>query len=230
MSAAAMAEAMEKAGCTTAQIVAALKEFEEAKKAKGRASNARRQAEFRARRNESNANNASNAVTQSNENNAVTPVTIVTQDEAPSRARSLCEDSIIKNKTPNGVLQKDGPKSKGSRITGCWSPEDRDWNFAISELGSQAADRELAKFRDYWIGRAGAGGVKADWSATWRNWVRKAADDRKARAGPAAPREKPPDFYAQILQAARRNETSDRFDPENQSVVIDATPLAIGPR
>ena len=28
------------------------------------------------------------------------------------------------------------------------------------------------KFRDYWIAQAGQKGVKLDWDATWRNWVR----------------------------------------------------------
>jgi hypothetical protein len=27
-------------------------------------------------------------------------------------------------------------------------------------------------FRDYWIAAAGAKGRKADWDATWRNWIR----------------------------------------------------------
>jgi uncharacterized protein YdaU (DUF1376 family) len=27
-------------------------------------------------------------------------------------------------------------------------------------------------FKDFWISKAGAGGVKLDWTATWRNWVR----------------------------------------------------------
>jgi len=27
-------------------------------------------------------------------------------------------------------------------------------------------------FRDYWIAQGGAKGRKADWDATWRNWVR----------------------------------------------------------
>lgn len=28
-------------------------------------------------------------------------------------------------------------------------------------------------FRDYWVGVAGGKGVKSDWLATWRNWVRR---------------------------------------------------------
>jgi hypothetical protein len=27
-------------------------------------------------------------------------------------------------------------------------------------------------FRDFWIAKAGTGGVKLDWQATWRNWIR----------------------------------------------------------
>ena len=33
---------------------------------------------------------------------------------------------------------------------------------------------ESRKFADYWAAKAGAGGVKLDWQATWRNWVRNA--------------------------------------------------------
>jgi len=33
--------------------------------------------------------------------------------------------------------------------------------------------RQVAEqFKDYWIAQAGQKGVKLDWSATWRNWVR----------------------------------------------------------
>ena len=30
----------------------------------------------------------------------------------------------------------------------------------------------FATFRDYWIAQPGSKGLKADWTATWRNWVR----------------------------------------------------------
>ena len=32
--------------------------------------------------------------------------------------------------------------------------------------------RTFDQFKDYWIAQAGQKGVKLDWSATWRNWVR----------------------------------------------------------
>jgi len=227
MSAAAIADAMRKAGCSVEQIVAALKEYEEGKRAKGRASNARRQAEFRARRNESNESNAHNGVTESNENNGVTHVTGVTENDIP-RVRVLYgEENSIINKTSNDVLQKAAPRvGKGSRITGCWAPDSADWHFAIAELGGEGADRELAKFRDYWIGKPGAGGLKLDWQATWRNWVRKAADDRKARAGPrAGPPTSKATQLSQALRAAERFKNEQRYDT-SPNLVIDVAAIA----
>lgn len=43
---------------------------------------------------------------------------------------------------------------------------------------------ETESFIDYWRGASGAKARKRDWTATWRNWMRKAqqnAEDRNAR-------------------------------------------------
>lgn len=67
--------------------------------------------------------------------------------------------------------------------TGSRLPDD--W-FLSKQLGewslSEGAEKELIrseadKFKDYWKGVAGAKGRKADWDATWRNWIRKAIAD-----------------------------------------------------
>lgn len=39
---------------------------------------------------------------------------------------------------------------------------------------------ETAKFIDYWTAKSGKDATKVDWVATWRNWMRKAAE----QAGP----------------------------------------------
>lgn len=39
--------------------------------------------------------------------------------------------------------------------------------------------RETEKFIDYWRAAAGARGVKTDWSATWRNWMRRAQESTR---------------------------------------------------
>lgn len=60
---------------------------------------------------------------------------------------------------------------------------------------------ETMRFRDYWDAKAGANARKLDWAATWRNWMRKAADDI-GRLSHAAPSRKDPDD--QLAAALRR--------------------------
>ena len=54
--------------------------------------------------------------------------------------------------------------TRGTRLASDWKPS--------SELNQDQF--ELARFRDYWIAQPGQKGVKTDWDATWRNWLRKA--------------------------------------------------------
>lgn len=42
---------------------------------------------------------------------------------------------------------------------------------------------ETARFVDYWRAQPGQRGVKTDWPATWRNWMRKAQDDVRPANG-----------------------------------------------
>jgi uncharacterized protein YdaU (DUF1376 family) len=71
-----------------------------------------------------------------------------------------------------------GSKSpkRGTRLAAEWRPNERDWIDASNLLGSRQAENELAKFRDYWPAQPGKNAVKLDWDATWRNWVRRAAE------------------------------------------------------
>jgi len=85
-----------------------------------------------------------------------------------------------------------GPKARtGSRLPDDWTPADTPAVRALAaELGDpQAAARELDRFRDYWAAQPGAKGRKADWDATWRNWLRRAADDRANRPASGLPAE-----------------------------------------
>ena len=226
MSAAALADAMHKAGCSVEQIVAALKEYEEGKRAKGRAANARRQAEFRARRNANNENNASNAVTQSNENNAVTPVTVVTPNEALSRARSLCEEDSIKNKTSNDVFQKDEPKSKvrGRQRTAI-NPELRPDAAAVEYAVSRGMPRsavagEFENFKNHHIAR---GTLSADWPASWRTWSGNYLKfGGNARAGPNGRNSKADPYSAAVLEIfGGKNEPDHNPDDEWSGSSLD---------
>jgi len=61
---------------------------------------------------------------------------------------------------------------RGSRL----SPDfvlPREWrDFCVQERKEIHPTQTFEKFKDYWIAQAGQKGVKLDWFATWRNWVR----------------------------------------------------------
>jgi hypothetical protein len=65
------------------------------------------------------------------------------------------------------------PRKRASRLNPDWVLP-KDWGeWALSEGWPETVIRqEAAKFKDYWIGRAGKDAAKLDWEATFRNWMR----------------------------------------------------------
>lgn len=59
---------------------------------------------------------------------------------------------------------------KGCRLPSDWQPREH-----------QDQILELDKFRDYWVAQPGQKGVKTDWDATWRNWIRRAAERKPVK-------------------------------------------------
>lgn len=72
--------------------------------------------------------------------------------------------------------------TKGSRLsTDFVLPED--WTeFCQTERPDLNPQKVFDGFKDYWVAKAGSQGVKLDWLATWRNWVR---NQRQERLNPA---------------------------------------------
>ena len=63
--------------------------------------------------------------------------------------------------------------------------------WAQGERPDLDPNRVADEFRDYWIAKPGKEGRKADWEATWRNWVRNQRATTYGRpAHSAAPRER----------------------------------------
>lgn len=79
-----------------------------------------------------------------------------------------------------------GARTRGCRLPDDWRPEPEP-ELVEAVGGQDAARREFAKFGDYWRAQSGQRARKVDWQATWRNWLRKAAEGRPggARASPA---------------------------------------------
>jgi uncharacterized protein YdaU (DUF1376 family) len=80
--------------------------------------------------------------------------------------------NISKKETTNVVPKKE----RGSRWTSDKEVPASWIMWAEDESFDQVMImREANKFPDYWAGISGSKGVKLDWQATWRNWIRTAA-------------------------------------------------------
>lgn len=83
------------------------------------------------------------------------------------------------------------PKALGKRLPDDWQLPQAWGEWALAErpdLDRDAVRRIAAMFADHWRAKTGSDARKADWEATWRNWVRrekamnpKRADAREAR-------------------------------------------------
>ena len=62
--------------------------------------------------------------------------------------------------------------TKGSRLSTDFELPDSWTEFCQSERPDLNPPKVFDSFKDYWVAKAGAAGVKLDWTATWRNWVR----------------------------------------------------------
>lgn len=82
----------------------------------------------------------------------------------------------------------DAPSAKSPRGTALpkdWTLPD-DWKtWAEKERPDVDVVTVSESFRDFWIAKPGKDGRKADWQATWRNWVRNQRAQTYRKAAPA---------------------------------------------
>lgn len=111
-------------------------------------------------------------------------------DVAPTASRahveytSLPSEEVITPYTLPSGANPPKPKrpAEGHRLPDDWLPA-ADYVAPDFGLTHEQHAGELAKFLDYWRSVPGAKGRKVDWDATWRNWMRRAAENL-AKAGP----------------------------------------------
>ena len=61
---------------------------------------------------------------------------------------------------------------KGSRLSQDWFLSKAMGDWATQERPDLDVRQVADQFKDYWVAQAGQKGVKLDWDATWRNWIR----------------------------------------------------------
>ena len=97
--------------------------------------------------------------------------TLRTQD-VPIMSTSSIHDATNNHK-PLTINHKPIKENKrGSRLASGWFLTKAMGDWATQERPDLDVRQVAEQFKDYWVAQAGQKGVKLDWDATWRNWVR----------------------------------------------------------
>lgn len=97
------------------------------------------------------------------------------ENSASLSLTSSSEDFLGKKERVVVARARGASRDRGTRLPDDWLPDGEGQTLASETLG-QWAYRELEKFRDHWKAQPGSRGLKRDWNATWRNWVRRASE------------------------------------------------------
>ena len=92
-------------------------------------------------------------------------------------------DTDTEEKRRAKATSKAEAKATASRLPADWSASVDDIEFCKAERPDLVPTQTEQRFRDYWIAQPGVKGRKADWPATWRNWVRNERAAHGAAAG-----------------------------------------------
>lgn len=101
-------------------------------------------------------------------------------EHAPSMPDALPADatsnapSPTPSPTPSPSPKREAPRARGTRLPKDWSLPDEWKKWAAEARTDVDPDLEGQKFADYWHAKTGKDATKADWQATWRNWIRNA--------------------------------------------------------
>jgi len=87
------------------------------------------------------------------------------------------ETQMVSKQNPNQepITNNQEPKVKtqrGSRLPDDFQMPDSWGEWCEKERPDLIPRKVFDSFKDFWISKPGAGGVKLNWEATWRNWVR----------------------------------------------------------
>lgn len=107
-------------------------------------------------------------------------------DACPTRAPRV-SDASARDSDAQGGREGKGREgeirvtaSRGERLPADWNPDADDMAWARKERPDLGPEAEADRFRDYWTAKPGKDGVKLDWKATWRNWIRNARPGQHA--------------------------------------------------
>jgi len=92
--------------------------------------------------------------------------------DASTMLAPCLQPAIPERETERETEQRQTKQSRGTRLPADWKPSEEQIAFCKTERPDLHPVATGDRFRDFWIAQAGSKGVKLDWDATWRNWVR----------------------------------------------------------
>lgn len=108
---------------------------------------------------------------------------IESADNAEAPSKPLASQEQEQEQEQEQKKSRGARSPTGSRLPADWTLPD-DWlAWARKERPGLDIVQEGEKFRDFWHSKAGKDGRKADWKATWRNWIRNAREPFRATNG-----------------------------------------------
>lgn len=103
-----------------------------------------------------------------------------TDDATPTQLRRSSDANYKEGNTLNPLI-KEKKVVRATRFPDNFEP---DIQFALKHgLTEKEAWTEVDKMRDWSISASGQKGVRADWDATWRNWIRRWSPPSKQNGG-----------------------------------------------
>ncbi len=104
--------------------------------------------------------------------------------------KSDADGKLTKNHKPRtNIVPLDAATTRGTRFAAESQAPEAWLAYCKAERPELDASKTFEMFRDYWVAKAGKDGLKLDWLATWRNWVK----SQSLRPGVAAKDDKPLD-------------------------------------
>ncbi len=108
-----------------------------------------------------------------------------TQDGSHGCAKTGSVDATLTVNEPSVNRQRETTRSpKGSRLSADWHLPDA-WKTWVQQERPDIPDADIQgiadSFADYWKAKPGKDGIKLDWFAVWRNWIRR---ERKSNRQP----------------------------------------------
>ena len=97
------------------------------------------------------------------------------QDDINAISERYQDDSLETERETERETEKEVEKkreTKGSRLSADFELHETWTEFCQTERPDLNPQKVFDSFKDYWIAKSGNQGVKLDWQATWRNWVR----------------------------------------------------------